>query len=138
MSSFSVYYASLPQRKAADVALADVADGDNGGGELQLLQGFLEAVKSGDPGKDEVVSLCELVLFGEGCEEGCGIPIDVIVCHFVCRLMSSTSFTLASSSVSARHVSMFKTASSLVMSPPVSARICAFMLWRSISPMGGA
>ena len=38
MSSFSVYYASLPQRKAADVALADVADGDNVGGGLQLLQ----------------------------------------------------------------------------------------------------
>lgn len=104
MSSFSVYYASLPQRKAADVALADVADGDNGGGGLQLLQDFLEAVESGDPSKDEVVSLGELVLFGEGCEENCGIPIDVIVCHFVCRLMSSTSFALASSSVSARHV----------------------------------
>lgn len=44
---------------------------------LQLLQDFLEAVESGDPGKDEVVSLCELVLFGEGCEESCGIPIDV-------------------------------------------------------------
>lgn len=138
MSSFSVYYASLPQRKAADVALADVADDDNGGGGLQLLQNFLEVVESGAPDKDEVVSLCELVLFGEGYEEGCGIPIDVIVCHFVCRLMSSTSFTLASSSVSARHVSMFKTASSLMMSPPVRARICAFMLWRSISPMGGA
>lgn len=77
MSSFSVYYASLPQRKADDVALADVADGDNGGGGLQLLQDFLEAIESGDPGKDEVVSLGELVLFGEGCEEGCGIPIDV-------------------------------------------------------------
>lgn len=77
MSSFSVYYASLPQRKAADVALADVADGDNGGGGLQLLQNFLEAVESGDPGKDEVVSLCELVAVCEGCEEGCGIPIDV-------------------------------------------------------------
>ena len=137
MSSFSVYYASLPQRKAADVALADVADGDNGGGRLQLLQDFLEAVKSGDPGKDEVVSLGELVLFGEGCEESCGIPIDVIVCHFVCRLMSSTSFALASSSVSARHVSIESTASSLVMSPPVSARICAFMAVRSTSSMGG-
>ena len=125
-------------RKAADVALADVADGDNGGGGLQLLQNFLEAVESGAPGKDEVVSLCELVLFGEGCEEGCGIPIDVIVCHFVCRLMSSTSFALASSSVSARHVSIESTASSLVMSPPVSARICAFMAVRSTSPMGGA
>ena len=138
MSSFSVYYASLPQRKADDVALADVADGDNGGGGLQLLQDFLEAIESGDPGKDEVVSLGELVLFGEGCEEGCGIPIDVIVCHFVCRLMSSTSFAFASSSVSARHVSIVRTASSLVMSPPVRARICAFMVWRSISPMGGA
>lgn len=138
MSSFSVYYASLPQRKAADVALADVADGDNGGGGLQLLQDFLEAVESGDPGKDEVVSLGELVLFGEGCEENCGIPIDVIVCHFVCRLMSSTSFALASSSVSARHVSIESTASSLVMSPPVSTRICAFMAVHSTSPMGGA
>lgn len=130
MSSFSVYYAFLPQRKAADVALADVADGNNGGSP--------EAVESGDPGKDEVVSLGELVCFCEGCEEGCGIPIDVIVCHFVCRLMSSTSFALASSSVSARHVSIVRTASSLVMSPPVRARICAFMVWRSISPMGGA
>lgn len=138
MSSFSVYYASLPQRKADDVALADVADGDNGGGRLQLLQDFLEVVKSGDPGKDEVVSLCELVLFGEGCEEGCGIPIDVIVYHFVCRLMSSTSLALASSSVSARHVSIESTASSLVMSPPVSTRICAFMAVHSTSPMGGA
>ena len=137
MSSFSVYYASLPQRKAADVALADVADGDNGGGGLQLLQNFLEAVESGDPSKDEVVSLGELVCFCKGCEEGCGIPIDVIVCYFVCRLMSSTSFALASSSVSARHVSMFKTASSLVMSPPVRARICAFRAVRSTSPMGG-
>ena len=124
-------------RKAADVALADVADGDNGGGGLQLLQNFLEAVESGDPSKDEVVSLGELVCFCKGCEEGCGIPIDVIVCHFVCRLMSSTSFALASSSVSARHVSMFKTASSLVMSPPVRARICAFRAVRSTSPMGG-
>lgn len=138
MSSFSVYYASLPQRKAADVALADVADGDNGGGGLQLLQDFLEAVESGDPSKDEVVSLGELVLFDEGCEENCGIPIDVIVCHFVCRLMSSTSFALASSSVSARHVSIESTASSLVMSPPVSTRICAFMAVHSTSPMGGA
>lgn len=60
-----------------DVALTDVANGDNGGGGLQLLQDFLEAIESGDPGKDEVVSLGELVLFGEGCEEGCGIPIDV-------------------------------------------------------------
>jgi len=116
----------------------DVADGDNGGGRLQLLQDFLEVVKSGDPGKDEVVSLCELVLFGEGCEEGCGIPIDVIVYHFVCRLMSSTSLALASSSVSARHVSIESTASSLVMSPPVSTRICAFMAVHSTSPMGGA
>lgn len=138
MSSFSVYYASLPQRKAADVALADVADGDNGGGGLQLLQDFLEAVESGDPSKDEVVSLGEFVLFGEGCEENCGIPIDVIVCHFVCRLISSTSFALASSSVSARHVSIESTASSLVMSPPVSTRICAFMAVHSTSPMGGA
>lgn len=138
MSSFSVYYASLPQRKAADVALADVADGDNGGGELQLLQGFLEAVESADLCEDKVMGLGELVCFCEGCEEGCDIPIDVIVCHFVCRLMSSTSFALASSSVSARHVSIVRTASSLVMSPPVRARICAFMVWRSISPMGGA
>ena len=76
MSSFSVYYASLPQRKAADVALADVADDDNGGGGLQLLQNFLEAVESGAPGKDEVVSLGELVCFCEGCEEGCDIPIE--------------------------------------------------------------
>ena len=121
-----------------DVALADVADGDNGGGELQQLQGFLEAVESADLCEDKVMGLGELVCFCEGCEEGCDIPIDVLVCHFVCRLMSSTSLALASSSVSARHVSMFKTASSLVMSPPVRARICAFMLWRSISPMGGA
>ena len=72
------------------------------------------------------------------CEEGGGIPIDVLVCHFVCRLMSSTSLALASSSVRARHVSIESTASSLVMSPPVSARICAFMAVRSTSPMGGA
>lgn len=55
-------------RKAADVALADVADGDNGGGGLQLLQNFLEAVESGDPSKDEVVSLGELVCFCKGCD----------------------------------------------------------------------
>lgn len=138
MSSFSVYYASLPQRKAADVALADVADGDNGGGELQQLQGFLEAVESADLCEDKVMGLGELVCFCEGCKEGCDIPIDILVYHFVCRLMSSTSLALASSSVSARHVSIESTASSLVMSPPVSTRICAFMAVHSTSPMGGA
>lgn len=121
-----------------DIALAYVADSDDSRGGLQLLQGFLEAVESADLCEDKVMGLGELVCFCEGCEEGGGIPIDVLVCHFVCRLMSSTSFALASSSVSARHVSIESTASSLVMSPPVSVRICAFMAVRSTSPMGGA
>lgn len=121
-----------------DITLAYVADGNDCRGGLQLLQGFLEAVESADLGEYKVMGLGELVCFCEGCEEGGGIPIDILVCHFVCRLMSSASLALASSSVSARHVSIESTASSLVMSPPVSARICAFMAVRSTSPMCGA
>ena len=121
-----------------DIALADIADGNDCRGGLQLLQGFLEAVESADLGEDKVMGLGELVCFCKGCEEGGSIPIDILVCNFVCRLMSSTSLALASSSVRARHVSIESTASSLVMSPPVRARICAFMAVRSTSPMGGA
>ena len=57
--------------------------------------------------------------------------------YFDCRLNSSASLALASSSVSARQVSMARTADSLVMSPPVRARIWAFMAERRSSPMFG-
>ena len=57
--------------------------------------------------------------------------------YFDWRLRSSASLALASSSVSARQVSISRTACSLVMSPPVRARIWAFMAVRRISPMFG-
>ena len=50
---------------------------------------------------------------------------------FVALRNSSTSRALASSSVSARQVSIFMMAASLVISPPVRARIIAFVLSRS-------
>ena len=134
----SSFLPSTTQCSKYGVPLADVADSDESRGGLELQQGFLEAVESADLCEDKVMGLSEPVCFCEGCEESGGIPIDILVCHFVCRLMSSTSLALASSSVSARHVSIESTVSSLVMSPLVSARICAFMAVRSTSPMGGA
>ena len=47
--------------------------------------------------------------------------------YLLLRFISSYSFACASNSVSARHVSMASTSFSLVMSPFVSARICAFI-----------
>lgn len=61
-----------------DITLAYVADGNDSRGGLQLLQGFLEAVESADLCEDKVMGLGELVCFCEGCEEGGGIPIDIL------------------------------------------------------------
>ena len=73
-----------------DMALADIADGNDCRGGLELLQGFLEAVESADLGEYKVMGLGELLCFCKGCEEGGGIPIDVLVCHFVCRFLTSS------------------------------------------------
>ena len=75
------YSASVGRVVHLDVALADVADGDDGGGGLEGVQGFLEAVQAADFGEDEVMVLGEFVPFGEGLEEGCGIPVDSV--HFL-------------------------------------------------------
>ena len=61
-----------------DVALGDVRHGYYGGGGLEGVQGFLEAVKTADFGEDEIILLGEFVGIGEGLEKGCGIPIEVI------------------------------------------------------------
>ena len=57
-----------------DVALADVADGDDGRGGLELLEGFLEAVQAGDLGEGELLFFGEFVGGCESLEEGGGIP----------------------------------------------------------------
>ncbi len=44
-----------------DVALGDVRHGDDGGGGLELLEGFLEAVKTADLGEDKFFGLGEFV-----------------------------------------------------------------------------
>ena len=49
-----------------DIALTDVADGNDRRGGLQLLQGFLEAVESADLCEYKVMGLGELVCFCEG------------------------------------------------------------------------
>ena len=72
---------------------------------------------------------------GEGCC-GCKGKNGSILCRFdytcfVILRSSSASRALASSSVRARHVSIFRMRSSLVMSPPVRARIIAFVDSRS-------
>jgi len=57
-----------------DVALADVRHGDDGDGGLELIEGFLEAVQTGDLGEGEGMGLGEFVGGGKGLEEGGGVP----------------------------------------------------------------
>lgn len=57
-----------------DVTLADVRHGDDGGGGLELLEGFLEAVKTADLGEGEGMGLGEFVGGCEPLEKGGGIP----------------------------------------------------------------
>lgn len=70
----SLYSARVGRVVHLDVALGDVGDGDDGGGGLELIEGFLEAVKTADLGEGEGVGLCEFVGGCEGLEKGGGIP----------------------------------------------------------------
>ena len=58
-----------------DVALADVRYGDNGGGGLELIEGFLEAVQTRHLGEGEGMGLGEFVGGCQPLEKGGGIPI---------------------------------------------------------------
>jgi len=69
-----LYAASVGRVVHLDVALGDVGDGDDGGGGLELLEGFLEAVQAGNLGEGEGMGLGEFVGGGKGLEEGGGVP----------------------------------------------------------------
>ena len=103
---------------------------------LHICQHALKGHGTGAGGGQESQFLGKLVLLRQVSEVGESIEahlyrwsVDVCLDHdfFSLLFSSSASRALASSSVSARHTSAFLIISSLVMSPPVSALIWAFM-----------
>ena len=67
----SLYTTSVGRVVYLDVALTYVRHGDDGGGGLEGVQGFLEAVKTRNSCEAEFMLLGEFVPFGEGLEERC-------------------------------------------------------------------
>lgn len=101
-----------------------------------IAQHTLKCRRTGAGGRHETeitaefIALCQISEVREGIEAYLyrwGIDFCLNHDFFSLLFSSSASRALASSSVSARHTSAFLIISSLVMSPPVSARICAFI-----------
>ena len=77
----SLYAARVGTVVHLDVTLGDVRHGDDGGGGLELAEGFLEAVQAGDFGEGESLFFGEFVGGCEPLEKGGGIPGDVGLFH---------------------------------------------------------